>query len=107
MNFARHAIYTADRTGLLACHDFEAAGTAIFKVVSSPYEDIVQVCQEGLAQILKKQDNRGNFLYFEYAKRFGELIRLLSRVLAAPFKTRSTSFTITGFWGRLRRFECR
>ncbi|MDY0096339.1 MAG: hypothetical protein RBT80_26895 [Candidatus Vecturithrix sp.] len=75
VNFARHAIYTADRTGLLACHDFEAASSAIFKVVSSPYEDIVQVCQDGLAQILKKQDNRGNFLYFEYAKRFGELMR--------------------------------
>ncbi|GAK56852.1 hypothetical protein U27_03816 [Candidatus Vecturithrix granuli] len=75
VDFARHAVYTADRTGLLACHNFEAASAAIFKLASSAYEDIKQVHKQGLVQILKKQDNRGNFLYFEYAKRFGELIR--------------------------------
>ena len=75
VDFARHAVYSADRTGLLACHDFEAASAAIFKLASNAYEDIKEVHTQGLVQILKKQDNRGNFLYFEYAKRFGELIR--------------------------------
>jgi len=37
VDFARHAVYTADRTGLQACHNFEAASAAIFKLASSAY----------------------------------------------------------------------
>lgn len=75
VDFARHAVYTADRIGLLASNDFEAACSAIFKLSSNAYENMEQIRTEGLVHILGKRDNRGNFLYFEYARRFSELIR--------------------------------
>ena len=75
VDFARHAVYTADRVGLLACNDLGAACAAIFKLAGDAYNDLEKVRVEGLLQVLKKKDKRGNFLYFEYAKRFSELIR--------------------------------
>lgn len=75
VDFARHAVYTADRVGLLACHDMSAACSAIFKVAGDTYDDLKNVFQEGLLQILTRQDKRGKYLYSEYANRFSELIK--------------------------------
>ncbi len=74
--------------------------SAIFKVVSSPYEDIVQVCQEGLAQILKNEITAEIFLILNMPNVSANSYGLLpSGDIGSPFETRSTSFTITGFWG--------
>ena len=75
VDFARHAVYTADRVGLLACNDLEAACTAIFKLAGNPYDEVVEIQKQGLLHILKQRDKRGSFLYFEYAKRFHELLK--------------------------------
>ncbi len=75
VDFARHAVYTADRVGLLACNDIGSACSAIFKLTSDTYDDLGKVYHEGLLQVLESKDKRGNFLYFEYAKRFSELIK--------------------------------
>jgi tetratricopeptide (TPR) repeat protein len=75
VDFARHAVYTADRVGLLACNDIGAACSAIFKVTSNTSDDLEKLRHEGLLPVLERKDKRGNFMYFEYAKRFSELIK--------------------------------
>ncbi len=75
VGFARHAVYTADRVGLLACNNIEAACSVIFKLAGNAYSEIENIHTNGLFQVLESQDNRGNYLYFEYTKRFSELIR--------------------------------
>jgi len=77
VDFARHAVYTADRVGLLACDDIGSACSAIFKLVGNAYDDLEKVHNEGLLQVLEKKDKREKFLYFEYAKRFNELIKFV------------------------------
>ena len=73
VDFARHAVYTADRVGLLACDDLAAACAAIFKLAGDGYSDLAAVQTAGVLQVFGKKDKRGNFLDFEYAKRFREL----------------------------------
>ncbi len=75
VDFARHAVYTADRIGLLASHNIEAASSVIFKLAGNAYNEINTIPAEGLFEVLERQDNRGNYLYFEYAKRFNELMK--------------------------------
>lgn len=75
VGFARHAVYTADRVGLLACDDIRSACSAIFKLAGNAHDDLEKVYHEGLSKVLEKKDKRGKFLYFEYAKRFSELIK--------------------------------
>ena len=76
VEFARHAVYTADRAGLLACNHFGAACSAIFKLAKGrAYDDVESIPREGLLQMLSRQDQRGHFLYFEYARRLNELIK--------------------------------
>lgn len=75
VEFARHAIYTADRIGLLACNRFDAACSGIFKIAGQGFSELDDLQNQGLFSILQKSDKRGNFLYFEYAKRFSELIQ--------------------------------
>ena len=75
VDFARHAVYTADRTGLLACNDIHAACSAIFKLAGNTCDELEHVEINGLFDVLGSLDNRGNFLYLEYAKRFSELIK--------------------------------
>lgn len=96
VEFARHAIYTADRVGLLACNSLHSACSAIFKVAGQHCQECGELATHGLCHILEKRDKHGNFLYFEHAKRFGELIkfalsepyfRLHERVVALPKPT--------------------
>jgi len=75
VEFARHAIYTADRIGLLACNRFDAACSGIFKIAGQGFSELDDLQTLGLSDILSRRDKRGNFLYFEYAKRFSELIQ--------------------------------
>lgn len=75
VDFARHAVYTADRAGLLACNNIGSACSVIFKLAGDAYNEIENTRQDGLFQVLGSQDTRGNFLYYEYAKRFAELIK--------------------------------
>ena len=91
--------YSADRIGLLASNDFEAGCSAIFKLSSNAYEDMERIRTEGLVHILEKRDNRGNFLYFEYARRFSELIQFAlsenyvqmhSKLVVFPEETRDS-----------------
>jgi len=75
VEFARHAVYTSDRTGLLACNHIGAACSVIFKLAGEAHEKMESISTEGLFHALEQQDKRGNFLYFEYARRFSELIK--------------------------------
>ena len=75
VEFARHAIYTSDRIGLLACNRLDAACSGIFKIAGQSFSELDDLHAQGLAYILQKRDKRGNFLYFEYARRFSELIK--------------------------------
>ncbi|PIE34838.1 hypothetical protein CSA56_06555 [candidate division KSB3 bacterium] len=75
VEFARHAVYTSDRTGLLACNHIGAACSVIFKLAGEARESIEHLSTEGLFRALEQQDKRGNFLYVEYARRFSELIK--------------------------------
>ena len=75
VQFARHAVYTADRVGLLACNHVGAACSAIFKLTSQADDEMASIATDGLLAVLDRQDTRGNFLHFEYAKRFSELIK--------------------------------
>lgn len=75
VDFARHAVYTADRVGLLACHDIHVACSAIFKLAGEEYDDLKTVFQDGLLEVLKRRDKRKGFVYFEYAKRLSELMK--------------------------------
>jgi hypothetical protein len=95
VEFARHAVYTSDRVGLLACNHIGSACSVIFKLAGSACDEIEKIHNDGLFQMLQSQDNRGNFLYFEYAKRFSELIkfalseeyfRIHSKVVVLPEK---------------------
>jgi len=74
-DFARHAVYTADRLGLLACQELESACTAIFKLTSDTAQEVDTLRQEGLLRLLQQQDQQGKYLYFEHARRFSELIK--------------------------------
>ncbi len=75
VEFARHAIYTSDRIGLLACNHLDAACSGIFKIAGQGFFELDDLRAQGLCYILQKRDKRGNFIYFEYAKRFSELIK--------------------------------
>jgi len=77
VDFARHAVYTADRIGVLACQDLRAACSAIFKLAGDAYDDLKSVEQEGLLALVKKKDKREKYIYFEYAKRLSELIQFI------------------------------
>ena len=76
VEFARHAVYTADRAGLLACNHVGTACTAIFKLAKGQaYNDMSIISQVGLLRMLVRQDQREHFLYVEYARRLNELIK--------------------------------
>lgn len=78
VGFARHAVYTADRAGILVCHDLRAACSAIFKLAGDAYyDDLKSIEQDGLLALVKKQDKREKYIYFEYAKRLSELIQFV------------------------------
>ncbi|PID58266.1 hypothetical protein CSB45_04150 [candidate division KSB3 bacterium] len=76
VDFVRHAVYTGDRAGLLASNQIRTACSAIFKLEKiQAYDDMAAIPREGLLKLLSKQDQRGHFLYFEHARRLGELIK--------------------------------
>ena len=76
VEFARHAVYTADRAGLLVCNHVGTACSAIFKLAKGQaYDDMGSIARDGLLHMLSRQDQRGHFLYFEYARRLNELIK--------------------------------
>jgi hypothetical protein len=77
VDFARHAVYTADRAGILASHDLHAACSAIFKLAGDAYDDLKSIKQDGLLALVKKQDKREKYIYFEYAKRLSELLQFV------------------------------
>ncbi len=74
-DFARGALYTADRVGLLACDDLGAAVEAIFKLSSTGFEEWPAVERYGLAHVLARRDADGALVYRELAMRLSELAR--------------------------------
>ena len=77
VDFARHAVYTADRVGVLACHDIQAACSAVFKLAGDAYDNLKVFEHEGLLALVSTQDKRDKYVYFEYAKRLSELIQFV------------------------------
>ncbi len=75
VEFARHAVYSADRVGLLASNNISAVCAVIFKLAGQTHQESTLLAIDGLLKILERRDKRGNFLYAEYARRFSELIR--------------------------------
>lgn len=74
-SFARGALYSADRLGLLACDDLEAALEAIFKLSPQAVEEWPGVQRHGLAHALARRTPQGQLRYQELALRLGELFR--------------------------------
>ena len=77
VDFARHAVYKADRVGVLACHDIQAACSAVFKLAGDAYDALKPFEREGLLALVSTQDKREKYVYFEYAKRLSELIQFV------------------------------
>jgi len=74
-SFARAALFTSDRVGLLACDDLAAATHAIFRLGPNTVEELVSLDTYGLAHILARKDHQGRMSYHELALRLGELFK--------------------------------
>lgn len=74
-DFARGALYSADRVGLLACDDIGAAVEAIFCLSTRAFEELPSVRRYGLAQVLSRRDAQGHLVYKEMSMRLSELFR--------------------------------
>ena len=72
-DFARAALYTADRFGLLACDDLTAAVHAIFRLSPRAFEELPALQRYGLAHVLARRDASGALVYRELAMRLAEL----------------------------------
>ena len=72
-DFARAALYTADRFGLLACDDLTAAVHAIFRLSPRASEELPALQRYGLAHVLARRDASGALVYRELAMRLAEL----------------------------------
>ncbi len=74
-SFARGAMYSADRVGLLACDDLTAAVEAMFLLSPQASEELLTLHSHGLAAVLSKRQPDGELRYQEMALRLGELFK--------------------------------
>lgn len=74
-DFARCAMYTADRVGLIACDDLNAAVSAILRLSTRTHEHVQTLQSDGLMTLLEQKDERGELVYVELALRLGELFK--------------------------------
>ncbi|MEL6181513.1 MAG: hypothetical protein AAFS10_21320, partial [Myxococcota bacterium] len=82
-DFARSALYTADRFGLLVCDDLEAAVHAIFRLSPRAFEELPALQRYGLAYVLARRDASGQRVYHELAMRLAELFTF---ALSDPYR---------------------
>ncbi len=73
-NFARAAMYSADRVGLLACDDLDAAVRAILLLSPRASQELIALQEGGLVSVLDRRDGEEP-VYGELALRLGELMR--------------------------------
>ncbi len=74
-DFARCAMYTADRVGLLASDSLEDAVLAILKLSARASAEVDTLERHGLGAILSKRDADGEVVYAELGLRVGELLK--------------------------------
>lgn len=72
-DYARGALYSADRVGLLACGDLGAAVRAMLKLSPRAFELLGHVPDVGLAQALDVRNDAGELRFAELGLRVGEL----------------------------------
>ena len=74
-DFARCAMYTSDRLGLLMCDDLDEAVRAILLLSPRTAAEIATLEREGLEGLLQKKAEDGSLANQELALRFGELFK--------------------------------
>ncbi len=74
-DFARCAMYTADRVGLLVSDDLYEAVRAILLLSARTAQEIDALERDGLEGLLGKKNTRGDLAYDELAMRLGELFK--------------------------------
>lgn len=74
-SFARGAMYTSDRLGLLACDSLTDAVVAIMQLSERASRERSGLETFGLVDVLSRRDERGALVYTELALRFGELFK--------------------------------
>ncbi len=74
-DFARCAMYTADRVGLLACDSLEDAVVTILKLSARASAEVDTLERHGLVAILSKRNQEGEVVYAELGLRVGELLK--------------------------------
>ena len=74
-DFARAAMYTADRVGLVACDDLLMSVEALLLLSPRAHAMRQQVLQEGVLVLLNQEDPQGGLMYAELALRISELLK--------------------------------
>jgi len=74
-DFARGAMYTADRLGQVACDDLDAAVRAILLLSARASVEVPALESYGLRDMLSRTDAEGQLVYAELALRLGELFK--------------------------------
>ncbi|MEM1349853.1 MAG: hypothetical protein AAGI01_14925, partial [Myxococcota bacterium] len=74
-DFARGAMYTADRLGLIACDDLESAVRAILLLSARASAELPTLESYGLRDMLSRTDAHGQLVYTELALRLSELFK--------------------------------
>ena len=74
-DFARCAMYTSDRLGLLMCDDLDEAVRAILLLSPRTAAELPTLEREGLEGLLQKKAEDGSLANQELALRFGELFK--------------------------------
>ena len=74
-DFARCAMYTSDRLGLLMCDDLDQAVRAILLLSPRTAAEILTLDNQGLEGLLQKKSEDGSLANQELALRFGELFK--------------------------------
>lgn len=74
-DFARSALYTADRFGLVASADLTPAVRAIFKLSPNAFDQLGTLEEQGLLAVLNRRDQAGDLVYGELTLRLVELLK--------------------------------
>ncbi len=77
LTFARCALYTADRVGVLACDDLATAVDAIVRMSPSHSDYATRLDEEGLLPLLSERGDEGKPRNEELALRIGELFKFV------------------------------
>jgi tetratricopeptide (TPR) repeat protein len=76
-DFARCALYTADRVGVLACDDLATAVDAIVRMSPTHSDYATRLDEEGLLPLLSERGDEGKPRNEELALRIGELFKFV------------------------------